>query len=360
MSETAHADLLERRQAALDWILRAQQATPDGGVSAFYHTSDGYCPTSYPEVTGYIVPTLWDMVIETNEERYRAAAAEMIEWVTSVQTESGAATSMDFETLYVFDTGMDILGWVRAYEHTGDERLSQAARRAGDWLVKTQHADGHWTTTPDSGQTHTYHTRVAWALLRLHDATGEEAYKAAATRNLDWAAARRQPNDWLTIAPARETTHFLAYAARGLLEAGDLLDNDEYFDAAEGMAQAALRSLSEDGYLPGAFDPAWEPAEPSCCLTGSLQFAIIWAKLDWMTGEGEYGDAAQRTVAYVSRFQDIEHADLGVRGGVAGSEPVDGAYAPHCYLAWAAKFYVDAVNELLDTGDGLSFVYVAS
>ncbi len=348
MPTIANVELRERRQAAVDWILRAQRATPDGGVSAYYHTSDGYCATSYPEVTGYIVPVMWDMHAETGDARYREAATEMIDWVTSVQTPSGAATSMDFQTLYVFDTGMDVLGWVRAHRETGDERWRQAAQRAGNWLVDTQRPDGHWTTTPDSGQTHTYHARVAWALLQLHEATGEHAYRAAAIRNLDWAAARRQPNDWLTIAPTRESTHFLAYAARGLLEAGAMLDNGEYVAAARGMADAVLRSLSDDGYLPGAFDSEWAPAEPSCCLTGSLQFAIIWEKLGRITADDTYADAAQRTVAYVSRFQDMDNEDAGVRGGIAGSEPIDGAYAPDCYLAWAAKFYTDAVNRLLD------------
>ncbi len=246
------------------------------------------------------------MVAATGNEQYRTAATEMIGWVTSVQTESGAATSMDFETLYVFDTGMDILGWVRAYEHGGDERSLNAAKRAGDWLVETQREDGHWTTTTTSGQTHTYHTRVAWALLRLHVVTGDERYTTAAIRNLDWAVARRQGNGWLTIAPARETTHFLAYAVRELLEAGDLLDSDEYIDTAAAMAAPVLRSLSGDGYLQGAFDPAWEPAEPSCCLTGSLQFAIIWAKLASRVRGAIYMDAARRTVAYVSRSQDLE------------------------------------------------------
>ncbi|MBT3270928.1 hypothetical protein HN371_27550 [Candidatus Poribacteria bacterium] len=351
MPSSTDADLLARRQAALDWILRAQRATPNGGASAFYHTSDGYCPTSYPEVTGYIVPVMWDMHAETGDDVYREAATEMIDWVTSVQTPSGAATSMDFETLYVFDTGMDILGWVRAHRETGEARWIEAAQRAGNWLVEAQCPDGHWTTTPDSGQTHTYHTRVAWALLQLHDATGAECYKVAAVRNLDWAVARRQPNDWLTIPPSRESTHFLAYAARGLLEAGAMLDSDAYISAAQGMADSVLGSLSDDGYLPGAFDVEWEPAEPSCCLTGSLQFAIIWSTLSRITADRAYADAARRTVEYVSRYQDIEHADNGVRGGVAGSEPIGGAYAPDCYLAWAAKFYVDAVNALLGESD---------
>jgi len=49
--------LILHRQHAADWILNAQKATPNGGVSAWYNPSTGYCPTSYPEVTGYIIPT---------------------------------------------------------------------------------------------------------------------------------------------------------------------------------------------------------------------------------------------------------------------------------------------------------------
>lgn len=40
------------REHATNWILKAQKATPNGGVSAWYDLSTGYCPTSYPEVTG--------------------------------------------------------------------------------------------------------------------------------------------------------------------------------------------------------------------------------------------------------------------------------------------------------------------
>src|SRR5689334_22875254 len=52
-----------RVQAAVDWLLRAQDSSPDDGVSfGFFpcHTSgtfNGWRP-SYPETTGYVIPSL--------------------------------------------------------------------------------------------------------------------------------------------------------------------------------------------------------------------------------------------------------------------------------------------------------------
>ena len=51
--------------AAIEWLVRAQDATPDGGISRGfslawhpYFGGRGWQP-SYPETTGYIIPTLY-------------------------------------------------------------------------------------------------------------------------------------------------------------------------------------------------------------------------------------------------------------------------------------------------------------
>src|SRR5579871_6154207 len=46
-------------EAGLEWLGRAQDesATADGGVARHYGLRDGWAP-SYPETTGYIIPTL--------------------------------------------------------------------------------------------------------------------------------------------------------------------------------------------------------------------------------------------------------------------------------------------------------------
>jgi DUF1680 family protein len=346
MDATRQTELAERRDEAIAWILRAQQATPDGGVSAYYHVSRGWCPTSYPEVTGYVIPTMWDRYHATEETRLRKAALDMTEWITSVQRADGSVTAMDFETPYVFDTGQDIFGWVRSYRETGDSRWLDAAVRAGRWLVASQSDDGSWTTTPTSGATHTYHARVSWALLRLAEVTGDRRFDRIARRNLDWVVRQQESNGWFRIPPKREMTHFLAYTVRGLLESARATGEALYFDAAVKMALPLRERVGDNGYLCGWFEPDWSESSGSCCLTGSLQFAIIWLLLYRETGEAAYFDAAERVVRYVAGTQRNDSSDEGVRGAIAGSEPLDGEYGTDCYLAWATKFFVDAVSLL--------------
>ena len=50
----------EHLRGAADWLLRAQAATPDDGVAHSYDIRKRKWLASYPETTGYIIPTLYD------------------------------------------------------------------------------------------------------------------------------------------------------------------------------------------------------------------------------------------------------------------------------------------------------------
>jgi rhamnogalacturonyl hydrolase YesR len=335
------------REHAINWILNAQKATPDGGVSAWYNLSTGYCPTSYPEVTGYIIPTMFDLFRLTGKKEYRDAAVKMADWITSVQLPTGAVPGMDFSTPYVFDTGQCISGWVRAHKETGDARYLKAAEKAAIWLVGMQSQDGSFPLTPFTSSTHTYHCRVSWMLLQLYQLTGNSVYKDVAVRNLDWALAFQKPNGW--CAPAsQETTHFIAYAGRGMLESSQITGNKAYLVFAQRLADALIQLQLPNGMLYGEYDQAWKPVVGSSCLTGDLQIAIIWMRLYAITGEEKYRSAATKAIDYVLATQDIASLNPGINGSVAGSLPLGGSYCPNTYLSWATKFFIDAINLLLD------------
>src|SRR5436190_16590779 len=70
---------------AAEWILRAQRATPDGGVAHSYDIRQGRWLASYPETTGYIIPTFYDYDQYFNQPHYRDAARRMAEWEVAVQ-----------------------------------------------------------------------------------------------------------------------------------------------------------------------------------------------------------------------------------------------------------------------------------
>jgi len=345
--------LILHRQHAVTWILNAQKATPNGGVSAWYNLSTGYCPTSYPEVTGYIIPTMFDLFHITGEKKYRDVAIKMADWIISVQLSTGAVPAMDFSTPYVFDTGQCISGWVRAYKETGDVRYLKAAEKAASWLVGMQSKDGSFPLTPLTCSTHTYHSRVSWVLLQLYELTQNSIYKNVAISNLDWALDFQRPDGWC-VPVSQETTHFIAYSGRGMLESSQITGNKAYLVFAQRLADALIQLQLPNGMLYGEYNQGWKPVVESSCLTGNLQTAIIWMRLYAITGDEKYRLAATKTIKYVLDTQNIVSQNPGINGSIAGSQPLSGSYCPNMYLSWATKFFIDAVNLLFDPKHVLS------
>jgi hypothetical protein len=89
-------DAREHLVAALSWLEHAQDATPDDGVARSYSVAwnpdfegRGWRP-SYPETTGYIIPTLFDAALFLDLANLRERAIRMADWEIEVQLESGA------------------------------------------------------------------------------------------------------------------------------------------------------------------------------------------------------------------------------------------------------------------------------
>jgi hypothetical protein len=64
------------------WLARAQDhsATQDGGVARHYSLIDGWA-ASYPETTGYIIPTLIDFGRMAGRKEPIDRARRMLEWL---------------------------------------------------------------------------------------------------------------------------------------------------------------------------------------------------------------------------------------------------------------------------------------
>ena len=143
---SSHTDR-QHMLAAAEWILRAQDASGDGGICGRYRLGAGWT-SSYPETTGYLIPTLLALGEETGEERYRLSAARCIEFLLPLQLPCGGFPGLEVaENRTVpspFNTAQIINGLIAWHSATGDERTLRAAIRAGDWLIFIQDADGAW------------------------------------------------------------------------------------------------------------------------------------------------------------------------------------------------------------------------
>ncbi|MGA7930888.1 MAG: prenyltransferase/squalene oxidase repeat-containing protein, partial [Candidatus Sulfotelmatobacter sp.] len=227
--------------SALRWILDAERA--DGGIAAYYSLLMGYSE-SYPETTGYIVPTLYDFAHATGGDGAVVAAERATRWLLSLQMPTGAFPAGlhagfhgDEAQPSVFNTGQILQGLVRAYLETNRPEILRAAVAAGDWLIDIQQADGSWSgSAAYQNAAHTYYSMVAWALAELSERAADHhhdyrepklglSYGLAAERHLDWVLSHFRPSGWIDGINLRghpNYLHFIAYVLQGVLECGIL------------------------------------------------------------------------------------------------------------------------------------------
>lgn len=356
LGRRAPKSIEEHLDAAASWILRAQAATPDDGVAHSFDVRARRWLPSYPETTGYIIPTLYDYALHFGKSTYRDAALRMALWELAEQLPDGGvrAGTMSAEVIVptIFNTGQVLFGLSRAARESGDERIRHSLERAADWLVAAQDQDGCWRRFPSpftTTTTATYNTRCAFGLVRAHAILSKEAYLSAAARNVEWALGRARPNRWLpgnclTDNPDDSAlTHTIAYSIRGILEVGVALNRSEFIDAALHMARAVAATQRGDGSLPAYLLPNWSPKTHWTCVTGNSQMAINWQRIAQETGENDLRRNATAANRFNMSVQDLETDNPNVRGALKGSHPIDGGYMAYRYPNWAAKFFMDAL-----------------
>jgi hypothetical protein len=337
-----------RLDHAIRWLCLAQDRTPDGGVSEGYHLYHGWLP-SYPETTGYIIETFWDYHRRVGEASIRERALRMAEWLLAIQHPDGSIPDSYFTRSMVFDTGQVLFGFVRTFEETGDERVREAAVRAGEWLLSVQDDDGAWRSHALHGIPHAYYSRVGWSLMSLYRISGDDRFRSAAMRNGDWTIRQQRPNGWFDQAgfsidrhPA-PFTHTIAYTIRGVLEMGIALQAPSFIEAASKAVAGLLAALPMDALPAGTYDEAWRGDVRFSCLTGNAQLAISIFRLASHQGSRDLyrrGVSINRAMAAV---QDIDTADENRRGAIAGSKPVWGKYIHFAYPNWATKFLAESL-----------------
>ena len=339
-------------EASLDWLGVAQDrsASHDDGFARHYSLLTGWS-ASYPETTGYIVPTLIAGIPGRANDVNIARALRALDWLVSIQLPSGGfqggVVGQTPVVHVTFNTGQILLGLASGVSAFGD-RYRPAMRAAASWLATTQDEDGAWRKNPTPfakwGEK-AYETHVAWGLLEAARLEPDSEYGEFALRNIRWALTKQRANGWFNDCcltdPDRPLAHTVGYALRGVLEGYRFSGEERLLSAAIRTADGLLSAVDARGFLPGRLKSDWTAAADWSCLTGSVQIAHCWLLLYQITGDNRYRDAAYRVNAYVRARIEL-HGREEIRGGVKGSFPVDGEYGRFEYLNWACKFFIDA------------------
>lgn len=337
---------------AVAWLERAQDFGEDRGVSYGTALGKGFL-ASYPETTGYIIPTFLELAQRRGDSRYVERASAMGDWEIEVQLSSGAVMGgivNKAPTPAVFNTGQVLLGWSALFRATGDARYANAIRRASRWLVAVQEPDGQWVKGNSDfalKAATVYNVKAAWGLCEAGIALGERTYVEAAIRNAEFCLRRQRPNGWFEDCclsnPQRPLLHTIGYAMQGLVGIGRLVGRGDFIEAADRTANSLRARVRCDGFLAGCYDQNFREAVSWCCMTGSAQISVVWSDLYLLGRNRSYADCVRRVNDYLCRRHDVENEDPTIRGGVPGSWPVWGQYGQYMVLNWATKFLVDAL-----------------
>ncbi len=339
--------------AAVAWLCRAQDhsRTQDGGVARDFSLIDGWS-ASYPETTGYIIPTLIAVARRDNRPDLMERARRMLDWLVSIQLPGGGFQGGRIDQTPVvpvtFNTGQILLGLAAGVEAFGANAYGQAMHAAARFLRDSQDPDGAWRSHPTpfaKPGDKAYETHVSWGLFEAARLAPDERYGEAGLRQVRWALTRQRPNGWFADNclenPAAPLTHTIGYVLRGVIEAYRFRPDADLLAAALRTADALRRVLGPDGRLPGRLDENWRGAVDYVCLTGTVQIAACWMLLAELANHPDLIEPARRANAYVRRTVK-RGAGPDIDGGVKGSFPVSGEYGRFEYLNWAAKFFIDA------------------
>jgi hypothetical protein len=349
-----HDNYKQYLESIIKWLHKSEHN--QGGSCAHFNPVTGWSK-SYPETTGYIIPTLldychWENTISTVETAHNFG-----EWLLSIQTDEGYWNGGLYPPKEynpsVFNTGQILFGIIRLYEETNENKWAKSAEKGATWLAKNVSDNGLWELGHYTGFNPTYYTRVAWPMLLVADALDDQLIKEKALSVLDRLIKRQNDNgtfqDWGFEQGKPAFTHTMAYTIRGFLEASLVLVDWGRYGAKLEPTLDKIYKLAElnNGRLAGAYDEDWNPVDYYSCLTGNAQMALCLMRWYEYDRDLRLLNAASKLIEYVNGTQFINSPIKSLNGAVAGSKPIWGRYMVGRFPNWAAKFHADALIKFL-------------
>lgn len=258
---------------------------------------------SYPEVSGYFLPTLYQW-------GERDLAVRIAKWLTRIQQKDGSFCSIT-GVPYSFDTGQVVRGLLAAQENEGD--FKKEVLKAGDWLLSQVDKKGRLKTPSTEIWAGLADERIHLYILPVLIEAGKKFKK----RNYIFEAKRvlnyykREKN----LLKFDIRLHFYLYILEALFDLGEVRLAKKGF-------RNLLRIQKLDGSLPAYPDVDW------ICSSGLAQFSLLGYKLG-------YDLEADRALHFLITLQTRS-------GGFLGSYGLGASFAKHEEISWTIKFFLDA------------------
>ena len=344
---------------SLDWLMRAQDVVPYGGLSRGYsfgwnhfYPKRGWQP-AHPKPTAEAIFTLFDCAEAMSRIDLRQRAIDLADWLTKIQMYSGAIRGGALNEApfsEICNTALTLLGWIRTVKETGQEGYVSAIRRAADFLLglQRQATKPGPQTSGDIGQGDAPAiSMLGLALIQTGIFLEEYNFCAAGERCLSQAIGRQEDNGWFHDNGrdrSRSTLlQILATTVENILLGGIILDNPKYIRSARLTADALLKKYEDDHRLSGRILPDWAGGVSWSGQLGNGKMASIWIRLYQITGIEEYLASAQQMINSLKRGQNRTSTNPGLRGGIKGCFPCDGDFGRYQTLSLATIQFIDTL-----------------
>lgn len=338
-------------EQTISWLKTSQDNMLDDGFGTYYLCS-GWT-SSYPETSGYIIPTLLRYAKHNNNSELQDRAKHSLNWLLSIQKPEGGWQSGYVDQkrdAVVFNTGQVIRGMLAGYAFFQEEKYLASAQKAADWLVSVQDKDGSFSKHVFLDQARVYDSYVVAPVLELNKIADSPKYRQLAEKNVEWIISKKQhENGWFADCDNtihknhKPIIHTLAYTIDGLLDTGLLLARPDVISAAQKPADKLMRLFLVNDKLHGRYDENWRGSE-AFITTGGAQLALIWFKLHLHTADPDYKRAYSQMNSLLSGLQQRSvHQSPNTRGALFGSFPMWGRYEPFGCPNWATKYFADSL-----------------
>ena len=297
---TASSPGVPHYERALGWIRANEIET--GGVKVGSDEA-----AAYPEVTGYLVPTL----LRCGETQL---ALRLVRWLLTIQASDGSFPSVD-GVPHIFDTGQVLRGLLAARELMPE--ALDACRRTGNYLYThiVDHGAGGFAIDPIWMKRYSRsiplssHLYVIPPLQESAKVFGMSESQRVIEQSVQYYVRHENALNLDTL------THFLAYELEALIEL-DLVQ------LAFPMLDKIANLQAADGSVPGKSGVQW------VCTPGLAQLAVCWYKIGQRA-------PADRALNWLEAHQRRS-------GGFLGSYGKKASYFEKSEISWAVKFYLDA------------------
>ena len=329
-------------QAALAWLRRSIETTGVNGSAHSYSPLFGWA-NSYPETTGYLIPTLLRYADLLHDDSLRDLADSCRDWLLRIQLPNGAwAGGVAGGTKpSVFNTAMILQG----VTPPPASRLKCGGGVA--WLLSELSPDGVWRNAAYvPGFVPSYYTCAVWSLLEAGARLGLPDVQERMHTALHFYARRFRPDgtvtDWGLKPGDWAFTHTIAYTLHGFLESALLLGASEVLEKTIHSAEKHWDEFDRSGRIAGRYGPGWKGDYSFTCPVGNAQLSIFFRRAREITGLEKFDRAADVFLSESLRFQNFGK-NPNTHGALPGSAPFWGPYLRGRYPNWGVKFLLDAL-----------------